>query len=81
MTGDMPMDTLRFSLRLSPEEVRAYYSGSVQWVQVRAEDGRSVRFPFRLLRPFVGNDGVAGVFEMDVDAAGACTSLRRVGRG
>ena len=72
---------LRFRLQLTPDEVRAYYSGSLRWVQVQARDGRTLRFPFRLLRPFVTGDGVEGEFEMSVDDAGTCTDLRRVSSG
>lgn len=79
MTAGPPSDTLRFSLRLTPSEVLAYYDGAVDWVQVRATDGRRLRFPFRLLRPHVTADGVAGTFEMDIDSTGSCMELRRVG--
>lgn len=59
------MPAVQVRLRISADEVLRYYSGEAQVVRARTLDGRtSVQFPARLLRPFVREDGVNGIFQL-----------------
>lgn len=69
--------TIRFSLHLTSEQYLRYYRGEARMVQVRAEDGRTVRFPAAALRPFVARDGVRGQFELVLGENDRLLELRR----
>lgn len=69
--------TIRFSLNLSSDQYLRYYRGAARAVQVRAEDGRMVRFPAAALRPFVTHDGVQGEFELILGEDDRLLELRR----
>jgi predicted flavoprotein YhiN len=49
-------------LKISPEEFQRLYEGHVKEVSARSSDGRQVRFPANILRPFVTHFGVSGTF-------------------
>jgi len=49
-------------LNISPEQFQRLYEGIVKTVNARSIDGRSVRFPANILRPFVTHAGVVGTF-------------------
>jgi hypothetical protein len=72
------MQSIRFVIRILPEDVLRYYQGIASQVLVRAEDGRRIRFPFHHLRPFVGSDGVSGRFEMLLDDGNKCMGINRL---
>ncbi|OPZ60605.1 MAG: hypothetical protein BWY87_00373 [Deltaproteobacteria bacterium ADurb.Bin510] len=72
------MSRVRVSLAINPEQLAAYYQGLARSVQALSSDGRSVRFPAAILRPFVSAGGVRGTFEIEFDAQGKYKSIRRV---
>ena len=72
------MSRLRVNLAISPEQLAAYYQGQALAVRTQSLDGRPVRFPVAILRPFVGAGGVRGVFEIEFDGQGKFKSIRRV---
>ena len=72
------MPAVRVRVHLPAEELLRWYAGAVSEVQARADDGRTVRFPARLLQPWVTRDGVAGHFEIQYDGAGRFTGIRRL---
>ena len=74
------MQTVRFYLSLTQEQILSYYQGSARWVVVTATDGRRVRFPAENLRPFVMEDGVSGWFEMRLSEKHKLIDLRRLKR-
>ncbi len=53
-----------FTLRLSYEQCMQYYDGTVRYIQVREEGGKSVRFPAHHIRPYVSSLGVRGRFRL-----------------
>jgi len=61
------MQTLRFSLDISPQQYEAWYRGSARRVHVRAEDGRSIQFPAEALQPYLLHNGIRGRFEICFD--------------
>ena len=48
-------------------------------VVAKSVDGRTVRFPANVLRPFVTPDGVAGAFVLVYDEKNKFVEMRRVG--
>jgi hypothetical protein len=75
------MPTMRFKLSLSSERYLAWYAGSAKAVQVRSEDGRTLRFPAAELRPFVTHEGIHGYFEIEFDEHFKLVRLRRLSDG
>lgn len=73
------MDTVRFRLTLTAEQIRSYYEGVARQVVVRANDGRRIQFPAQWLRRFVTLDGVSGLFEMRFGDDRKLIDLRRIG--
>ncbi len=64
-------------LSISAEEFLALYQGLARDVVTRATDGRLVRFPARILQPYVTHQGIHGRFEIQFDQAGRFSSIRR----
>lgn len=56
------MRSIYVQLNISPEQFQRLYEGIVKTVNARSIDGRSVRFPANILRPFVTHAGVVGTF-------------------
>lgn len=56
------MYQLIVSLSIDRSEYLKYYSGAASEVITRSLDGRTVRFPANILRPFVTHDGIHGRF-------------------
>ena len=61
------MNSLVVDLNILPEEYQRLYAGSAKEVFARARDGRSARFPARILQPFVQRDGIQGTFIIHFD--------------
>lgn len=56
------MPEVRVSLSISSDKYLAFYQGTADTVATRAVDGRRVKFPARVLRPFLTHDGIHGEF-------------------
>ncbi|NVK41984.1 MAG: DUF2835 domain-containing protein [Oceanospirillaceae bacterium] len=70
---------IELELHIAPEEYLKYYRGAADpQVLATARDGRRVRFPARILQPFVLHDGVRGLFRIEFDAAGRFQRIVRV---
>ena len=65
-------------LSITKDELLRWYSGSAKDVTAFALDGRSVRFPVDVIRPFIARDGVHGYFEIRFSAAGKFEEIQRV---
>lgn len=65
-------------LYISAEEWLRIYRGQAYQVAARSRDGRSVRFPARILQPFVAHEGIRGSFLIEFDAAGKFRQIRRL---
>ena len=74
------MPEVRFKLDISSDEILRWYRGKARDVVVRAEDGRTVRFPARHLQRFVADDGVHGLFVMRYSDDGELIAIRRLGQ-
>lgn len=64
-------------LNIPKDELMKWYRQEAKWVTTRAIDGRSVRFPAEVLRPFVGYDGVQGRFTIDFTEEGKFIQIQR----
>ncbi len=73
------MQRVTVQLAISSERFQAYYEGMVEYVVATAIDGRTVKFPARVLRTFLTYQGVHGTFEITFDANMKFQRIRRVG--
>ncbi len=67
------------NLVISAEEFQRLYEGSAKAVYAHSIDGRSIRFPAHILRPFVQHTGVRGTFQIDFDEENRFNAIRRLG--
>ena len=58
------MRKIRVNLHISPRQYLAYYKGTADAVVATSVDGRTVRFPARVLRQFLTHDGIEGTFQI-----------------
>jgi hypothetical protein len=58
---------VRFRLNLTAEQYLKYYEGNVDAVQVVSDDGRQIRFPAAVLRPYLTHAGISGYFVIHFD--------------
>ena len=62
MSAQQPPEPLIVDIHISAEDYLRHYQGSVKQVACVSRDGRSVRFPTRILQPFVSREGIQGSF-------------------
>jgi len=72
------MQTVTVSLRISARRFQAYYEGAVDSVVAQAEDGRTVQFPARVLRPFLSHRGIEGIFEITFSSELKFQSIKQI---
>ena len=72
------MDEIRFYLNIDYDEYLRYYQGSAEAVLVTSHDGRRLRFPANVLRPFVTRQGVLGEFALAYDDESRFKGIRRL---
>ena len=73
----MTQRTSRFSVSLSYDEAKVFYTGSKNRVQVTALDGKTINLPWSALQPFFSTSGVQGHFIITYDGDGKLLSLAR----
>lgn len=73
----MTQRTSRFSLSLSYDEAKVFYTGSKNRVQITALDGKTINLPWSVLQPFFSSSGVQGHFAITYDVDGKLVSLAR----
>lgn len=61
------MPDVDVSLSISSHEYLAYYAGIADTVLAKSRDGRRIRFPARVLRPFLTHQGIHGNFRIQFD--------------
>ena len=72
------MQEIRFRLNLTAAQFLAFYQGAAREVVTQALDGRTVRFPASVLRPYVLHNGVRGVFALRYDDTNKFSGLVRI---
>lgn len=73
------MQQIIVDIAIAPEEWIKLYQGVAHDVVTTSRDGRSVRFPARILSRFFLRDGVQGSFVIRFDDAGKFQSIERLG--
>ena len=72
------MQQIIVDVNISPDEWIKLYQGSATDVHTTARDGRSVRFPARILSRFYLRDGVQCSFRILFDDQGKFVSVERL---
>lgn len=67
-----------FTLHISAHEYLEYYSGAARNVATVAHDGRTIKFPANILRPFVAQDGIHGQFVIEFDADNKFVAINKL---
>ncbi|MFB2705948.1 MULTISPECIES: DUF2835 domain-containing protein [Marinobacter] len=72
------MQQIIVDISISPDEWIKLYQGVATDVCTTARDGRSVRFPARILSRFFLKDGIQGSFRILFDDQGKFASIERL---
>ncbi|MBU2874341.1 DUF2835 domain-containing protein [Marinobacter salexigens] len=72
------MHQIIVDISISPDEWIKLYQGVATDVHTRARDGRSVRFPARILSRFYLRDGVRGSFRIVFNKQGKFEFIERI---
>ncbi|AMQ87692.1 DUF2835 domain-containing protein [Marinobacter sp. LQ44] len=72
------MQQIIVDISISPDEWIKLYQGVATDVRTTARDGRSVRFPARILSRFFLKDGIQGSFRILFDNQGKFASIERL---
>lgn len=72
------MQQIIVDISIGPDEWIKLYQGTATDVRTTARDGRSVRFPARILSRFFLKDGIYGSFRIVFNDAGKFTSIERL---
>lgn len=71
------MNTITFSIKISPQEYLKSYQTTGCLVSIIADDGRRLKLPAKHLRPHLTHAGILGRFELTFDG-NTLVSLRRL---
>lgn len=63
-------------LNIGREELMRYYRDGVQNVRAIANNGQVILFPVNVLRPFINQRGVFGLFEIECDRNGKLLNIK-----
>ena len=74
----MSSHQLRVVLNIPANVIHSYYTGAAREIVATAVDGRVVRFPANILRPFVTHDGVHGEFAIEFDTNHKFVGIHRL---
>ncbi len=72
------MQQIIVDISISPDEWIKLYQGVATDVRTTCRDGRSVRFPGRILSRFYLRDGIQGSFRILFDDSGKFVSIERL---
>lgn len=72
------MQQIIVDISISPDEWIKLYQGVATDVRTTTRDGRSVRFPGRILSRFYLRDGIQGSFRILFDDSGKFVSIERL---
>lgn len=67
-----------FSLHLNYQECIRYYNGSVRFIQVNSENGKSIRIPAKNVIKFISSIGISGRFKLCLSDENSLISLEKV---
>lgn len=65
-------------LQISVTDFQRMYEGTVKDVTARCQEGRRVRFPANILRPFITHNGILGTFHIHFDDDNRFKSIEKI---
>lgn len=71
------MSMIQLDIYLSADELQKAYRG-VDMVNAVSTDGRRVRFPVKILWPYITHDGIRGRFQIEFSDNGKFKAIERV---
>ncbi|MDF2182742.1 DUF2835 domain-containing protein [Neptuniibacter sp. CAU 1671] len=71
------MPHIDVDLHISAESYLQLYQGVAKEVLAQATDGRNVRFPAQILRPYLLHDGIHGRFRILFDEQGRYQKIEK----
>ena len=74
----MKTESLTIRLAIPADEFVRLYQGNAKTVVARSDDGRQVKFPADILRPFVLHQGIYGVFKIHFDEMHKFKSIEKL---
>ena len=74
----MNTKTLNFSLNISSSQVLRYYQGDAKYLIVTVDDGQRVQLPLINFRPFIGENGLQGDFEVTFNSDFKLLELKKI---
>ena len=72
------MGFIDVDLYIPEDELMKWYKSQVSWVNACARDGRRVRFPVEVIRPYVLHNGVRGTFRIFFSDEGRFIRIERL---
>lgn len=72
------MHSIIVDLQILAEEYQRLYQGSVRDVVARSCDGRRIRFPALILRPYVTHTGIQGRFRILFDDNNRFNTIEKI---
>ena len=78
MATNAQSKTLMVDLYIPAEEYLRHYQGKISQVSAVSRDGRRVKFPSRILQPFVSHEGIRGTFAIHFDEYHKFVSIDKI---
>lgn len=78
LAGRFAVKSVTLQLVISADELQRWYQGRAQQIVATAIDGKKVRFPVKILRPFVTREGVSGTFNIVFNSTGEFHQIHKV---
>ncbi len=78
MPGECGLRSVIVNLHIPPDEYQRLYAGEAKDVHARSIDGRSIRFPANILRPFVTHAGISGTFAIYFSDENRFVNIERI---
>lgn len=75
------MNAVILNLFISPDEYQRLYQGAVREVVATSVDGRRIRFPAMILRPWVTHNGIRGRFRIVFDENNRFQKIEKIDGG
>lgn len=72
------MHAIVVNLTIPAEEYQRLYQGVVRDVVAQSMDGRRIRFPAMILRPYVMHNGIRGRFRIVFDGQNRFQAIERI---
>ncbi len=72
------MSEILIDLMISSQDYLALYQGIAKDVITKDRRGKTVRFPAKILRPFVTHHGISGTFRIEFDVNNKFKKITRL---